>query len=128
MAFTTLGLSFFIFLTPATPLCMIVLSLMVLGFGYGLFSSPNTYAIMSSAHTKHLGLASGMVATMRSLGQLLLMAIAMFCFAIFIGPFKITPTVFPALMTSVTVAFVVFSVLCIIGVWASYVRGTIHKT
>jgi hypothetical protein len=127
MGLTTLGLSFFIFLTPTTPLYGIVVSLMVLGLGYGLFSSPNTNAIMSSAHTKHLGLSSGMVATMRSLGQLVSMAIAMFCFAIFIGPTTITPAVYPALMTSVTVAFVVFTVLCIAGVGASYVRGTIHK-
>jgi EmrB/QacA subfamily drug resistance transporter len=127
MGLTTLGLSFFIFLTPATSLWVIVASLMVLGLGYGLFSSPNTNAIMSSAHMKHLGLASGMVATMRSLGQLLSMAIAMSCFAIFIGPVTITPSVFPALMTSVTVAFVVFTILCIAGVGASYVRGTIHK-
>ena len=127
MAISALGLSFFIFLTPATPLYVIVISLMVLGFGYGLFSSPNTNAIMSSAHRKHLGLASGMVATMRSLGQLLSMAIAMFCFAVFIGPVTITPAVYPALMTSVTVAFVVFTVLCIAGVGASYVRGTIHN-
>ena len=127
MAISALGLSFFIFLTPATPLYVIVISLMVLGFGYGLFSSPNTNAIMSSAHRKHLGLASGMVATMRSLGQLLSMAIAMFCFSVFIGPVTITPAVYPALMTSVTVAFVVFTVLCIAGVGASYVRGTIHN-
>jgi EmrB/QacA subfamily drug resistance transporter len=127
MALTTLGLSFFIFLTPTTPLYVIVSSLMVLGLGYGLFSSPNTNAIMSSAHTRHLGIASGMVATMRSLGQLLSMAIAMFSFAIFIGPVRITPLVYPALMTSVVVAFVVFTLLCIIGVGASYVRGTIHK-
>ncbi len=126
MALTTLGLSFFIFLTPATPLYVIVVSLMVLGLGYGFFSSPNTNAIMSSAQARHLGIASGMVATMRSLGQLLSMAIAMFCFAIFIGPVTITPAAYPALMTSVTVAFAVFTVLCIIGVGASYVRGTIH--
>jgi MFS family permease len=127
MAITALGLSFFIFLTPSTPLYLIVISLMVLGFGYGLFSSPNTNAIMSSAHRKHLGLASGMVATMRSLGQLLSMAIAMFCFAVFIGPDAITPAVYPALMTSITVAFVAFTVLCIVGIVASYVRGTIHN-
>jgi EmrB/QacA subfamily drug resistance transporter len=127
MALTALGLSFFIFLTPATPLYVIVLSLMVLGLGYGFFSSPNTNAIMSSAHAKHLAIASGMVATMRSFGQLLSMAIAMFCFTIFIGPVTIIPAVYPALMTSITVAFVVFTVLCIIGVGASYVRGTIHN-
>jgi len=126
MSLTALGLFFFIFLTPSTPLYIIIVSLMVLGLGYGLFSSPNTNAIMSSAHMKHLGLASGMVATMRSLGQLLSMAVAMFCFTLFIGPVTITPVVYPALMTSVTVAFVVFTVLCCAGVAASYVRGTIH--
>ena len=127
MVLTTLGLSFFIFLTPSTPLWMIVASLMVLGLGYGLFSSPNTNAIMSSVENKHLSIASGMNATMRSIGQLLSMAIAMFCFAIFIGPVSVTPVVYPQLMTSVVVAFIIFTLLCIIGVAASFVRGTIHK-
>jgi len=127
MALTTLGLSFFIFLTPSTPLWMIVASLMVLGLGYGFFSSPNTNAIMSSVENKHLSIASGMNATMRSIGQLLSMAIAMFCFAIFIGPVSVTPAVYPQLMTSVVIAFIIFTLLCIIGVAASFVRGTIHK-
>jgi EmrB/QacA subfamily drug resistance transporter len=126
MALTATGLASFIILTPATPVWVIVASLMVMGLGYGLFSSPNTNAIMSSVEMKHLGIASGMVATMRSLGQLLSMAIAMFCFAIFIGTVTITPVIYPALMTSITVAFVVFTVLCIIGIGASYVRGKIH--
>jgi len=127
MALTTLGLSFFIVLTPSTPLWVIIASLMVLGLGYGLFSSPNTNAIMSSVEKKHLSLASGMNATMRSLGQLLSMAIAMFCFAIFIGPVSVTPAVYPQLMTSIVIAFIIFTLLCIIGVAASFVRGTIHK-
>ncbi|HSQ92745.1 MAG TPA: MFS transporter [Methanoregula sp.] len=128
MAITATGLSCFIFLTPATPLHEIIVGLMVLGFGYGLFSPPNTNAIMSSAATKHLGIASGMNATMRSLGQLLSIAIAMVCFAIFIGPVPLTPSVYSRLMTSVTVAFVVFTGLCVLGVGASWVRGAIHGT
>jgi EmrB/QacA subfamily drug resistance transporter len=126
MAITTIGLSFFIFLTPATPLYAIVIALMVLGFGYALFSSPNTNAIMSSVDPRYLGIASGMNATMRSLGQVLSMAIAMFCFSIFIGTVTITPEVFPALMTSVTISFLIFTCLCVLGVGTSYVRGTIH--
>ena len=126
MAITTIGLSVFIFLTPATPLFVIIASLMVLGFGYALFSSPNTNAIMSSVDKRYLGIASGMVATMRSLGQVLSMAIAMFCFAIFMGTATITPAVYPALDTSITIAFGIFTFLCVIGVVASYVRGTIH--
>ena len=127
MAITTAGLSFFIFLTPSTPLYAIVLALMALGFGYALFSSPNTNAIMSSVDKKYLGIASGMVATMRSLGQVLSMAIAMFCFSVFIGTASITPAVFPALMTSITISFLIFTGLCIIGIGTSYVRGTIHS-
>ena len=126
MAITTLGLSFFIFLTPATPLFAIVIALMVLGFGYALFSSPNTNAIMSSVDKRYLGIASGMNATMRSLGQVLSMAIAMFSFSVFIGTVTITPEVYPALMTSVTISFLVFTGLCVIGVGTSSVRGTIH--
>jgi hypothetical protein len=127
MAITTIGLAFFIFLTPQTPLYAIVIALMVLGFGYALFSSPNTNAIMSSVDKRYLGIAAGMNATMRSLGQVLSMAIAMFCFSVFIGTVTITPAVFPALMTSVTVSFFVFTGLCVIGVGTSFVRGTIHK-
>ncbi|MDD1686057.1 MFS transporter [Methanoregula sp.] len=126
MALTTLGLFFFIFLAPSTPVWVIVACLMVMGLGYGLFSSPNTNAIMSSVEMKHLGIASGMNATMRSLGQLLSMAIAMFCFAIIIGPVSVTPAVYPQLMTSVVIAFIVFTLLCLVGVVTSFVRGTIH--
>lgn len=126
MAITTIGLSFFIFLNQQTPVSEIIISLVVLGFGYALFSSPNTNAIMSSVGNRHLGIASGMVATMRSLGQVLSIAIAMFCFSIFIGTVTITPSVYPALLTSTTIAFLIFTCLCALGTWASYVRGTIH--
>jgi len=128
MAITTLGLSFFIFLTPITPLYAIIISLMVLGFGYALFSSPNTNAIMSSVDIQYLGIASSMVATMRSLGQVLSMAITMFCFSVFIGSVAITPPAYPALLTSTIVAFLIFTCLSIIGVGASFTRGTIHNS
>ena len=128
MAITTIGLSFFIFLTPSTPLYAIVIALMVLGFGYALFSSPNTNAIMSSVDSRYLGLASGMNATMRSLGQVLSMAIAMFCFSVFIGTVTITPEVFPALITSVTISFLIFTCLCIVGVGTSYAVSYTHLT
>jgi len=52
---------------------------------------------------------------------------AMLCFAIIIGPDTLTPAAYLALMTSVKAAFVVFTVLCILGTGASYVRETIHN-
>jgi hypothetical protein len=37
------------------------------------------------------------------------------------------PEVFPSLMTSVTISFLIFTCLCIPGVGTSYVRGTIYN-
>jgi hypothetical protein len=98
----------------------------MLGLGYALFSSPNTNAIMSSVDKQHVGAASGMVATMRSIGQMLSMAIVMLCFSVFLGDSAISAANHPQFIASVRTAFLVFTLLCTIGIFASYTRGTIR--
>jgi EmrB/QacA subfamily drug resistance transporter len=127
MAVTVIGLSLFIFLTETTSLEFIVVGLCLLGFGFALFSSPNTNAIMSSVEKRLYGVASGTVATMRLIGQLLSIAIAMTLFALFIGRVQITPETYPSFLMSVHVAFIIFVVLCVIGVFASLVRGRVRE-
>ena len=123
MTLTAIGLFLLIFLTEATSLWYLVLTLLVLGTGFGLFSSPNTNAIMSSVDKRFYGVASGMNGTMRLLGQMLSMGIAMMIFAIFIGPVEITPEYYPQFVLSLHYAFILFTVFCIIGIFASLVRG-----
>jgi EmrB/QacA subfamily drug resistance transporter len=123
MAFTALGLFLLIFLTETTPIWYLVVTLIVLGIGIGLFSSPNTNAIMSSVDKRFYGVAAGMNGTMRLLGQMLSMGIAMMIFAIVIGPVEITPAYYPQFVLSVHYAFILFTAFCIIGVFASLVRG-----
>ena len=123
MACTTIGLAILMLLSPATPLFVIIAGLLVLGFGYGLFSSPNTNAIMSSVDVRHLGIASGMVATMRAIGQMTSLAIVMLVFSALIGSVQISPSVYPKLQESVHVTFAIFVVLGVIGTVASYARG-----
>ncbi|MDD3136874.1 MAG: MFS transporter, partial [Methanoregula sp.] len=123
MACTTIGLAILMLLSPATPLFVIIAGLLVLGFGYGLFSSPNTNAIMSSVDVRHLGIASGMVATMRAIGQMTSLAIVMLVFSAIIGSVQISPSVYPQLQESVHVTFAIFVVLGVIGTVASYARG-----
>jgi hypothetical protein len=48
-------------------------------------------------------------------------------FSIIIGSQPISPEVYPSLQLSVTVTFILFFLLGLIGIWASYSRGTIHK-
>lgn len=126
MACSTLGLGILIFISGTTPIIVILFGLVILGFGYGLFSSPNTNAIMSSVGSEHLGIASGMVSTMRAIGQMLSLAIAMLVFSAIIGSVQITPDVYPQLQISVTIAFTVFTLLGIVGIWTSYARGTMR--
>ncbi|AKB78518.1 putative transport protein [Methanosarcina horonobensis HB-1 = JCM 15518] len=123
MSLTCLGLFLLIFLTETTPIWYLIICLLVLGAGFGLFSSPNTNAIMSAVDKRFYGVASGMNGTMRLLGQMLSMGIAMMIFAIVIGPVQITPEYYPQFISSLHYAFILFTIFCIIGVFASLVRG-----
>jgi MFS family permease len=123
MGCTAAGLAILMTVSAATPIWMIVAGLLILGCGYGLFSSPNTNAIMSSVDTRHLGIASGMVSTMQAIGQMVSLAITMLVFSEIIGAVRISHEVYPQLQQSVRVAFAVFFVLALIGIWASYARG-----
>jgi len=78
---------------------------------------------MSSVDKRFYGVAAGMNGTMRLLGQMLSMGIAMMIFAIVIGPVEITPAYYPQFVLSVHYAFILFTIFCIIGVFASLVRG-----
>lgn len=123
MALTTSGLGILVLTGAETPVWMIIAGLSVLGLGYGLFSSPNTNAIMSSVDVRYLGIASGMVSTMRAIGQMLSLAIAMLVFSSVIGSVQITPAVYPQLQQSVTIIFSIFIIFGLFGIVMSYARG-----
>jgi len=99
---------------------------MLLGFGFALFSSPNMNAIMSSVEKKYYGIASGSVGTMRVLGQMLSMGMATLIFAVLLGRVQITPEYYPAFIKSIKIAFFSSTILCIIGTFASFIRGNIR--
>jgi EmrB/QacA subfamily drug resistance transporter len=127
MGFTAVGLVLLILLNNNSVLMYIIASLMILGFGFALFSSPNMNAIMSSVDKRFYGIASASVGTMRLLGQMLSMGIVTLIFALFIGRAQITPDYFPAFIKSVQVAFIVFSSLCISGIFFSLYRGRLRS-
>ncbi len=126
MALTTIGLFLLTFLNEKTTLEFIVFSLILLGLGFALFSSPNTNAVMSSVEKKFYGVASAILGTMRLTGQTLSIGIAMLIFAIYIGRVQITPEYYQPFLISVEVAFIIFAILCLIGIFASLVRGKVR--
>ena len=127
MLITALGLFFFISVGPDTSFQLIISNLAFLGFGFALFSSPNMNAIMSAVEKKHFGIASATVATMRLLGQMVSMAVAMVVFAIFIGREPISPSNYALFLASVRISFLIFAVLCAVGIVFSFARGALRK-
>lgn len=125
MIITLVGLVLLSYINAGTSIWLIGVNLAVLGMGFAIFSSPNTNAIMSSVENRYYGIASSMVGTMRLVGQALSMAVVSFIFAHYIGNVKITPAVAPQLLISAKTAYIVFTVLCLAGVFASMIRNKI---
>jgi EmrB/QacA subfamily drug resistance transporter len=122
MGLTVVGLVALIFVNATTPLLFIAGILVILGMGLGFFSSPNTNAVMSSVENKHYGIASGTLGTMRLVGQMLSMGVAMMIIALVIGRIQITAAQHTQLLLSMQVAFLLFAVLCVSGIYFSFVR------
>ncbi len=127
MALTVCGLCLLIFIDARSSLACILAGLSLLGLGFAFFSSPNVNAIMSSVDRKFLSLASGALATMRILGQMFSMGIALLIFALIIGKVQITPLYYPLLLQSMKMAFSILSILCFLGIFASLARGRMRN-
>jgi EmrB/QacA subfamily drug resistance transporter len=126
MALTAVGLFVFIFLNEKTALWFIVASLILLGFGFALFSSPNTNAVMSSVENRFYGVASGALGTMRVIGMVLSMGIIILIFSIYIGKVQITSEYYPVFLRCVRMAFSFLAVLSFLGIFASLARGNVR--
>jgi MFS family permease len=126
MAFICLGLFILAGIDASTSLRVIVTTLIVFGFGFALFASPNTNAVMSSVDKRFYGVASGTLGTMRLVGQMLSMGISMLFIAVYIGHVEITAGQSVALIKTVRMAFLVFGALCVGGVFASLARGKLR--
>jgi len=70
--------------------------------------------------------ASSMVATVRTLGQMFSMGIAMLAFALFMGQAEISPPLYPLLLKAIKTAWTIFGILCVAGIFASLARGNLR--
>ena len=126
MALTAIGVAIFGFLNEKTPLELIIGNLVLVGFGQALFSSPNTNAIMSSAPKTAYGVASAIVATMRQIGFVLGMGVAMLMLALYIGRVQITPEYYLLFQESARASFIILAILCFCGIFVSLARGKVR--
>jgi len=72
---------------------------------------------------RHLGIASGVVGTMRMIGQTTSMGIAMMLIALYLGKQAIITETLPGLMKAIKTGFLIFSALSVLGIFASLARN-----
>jgi MFS family permease len=123
MALTAVGLALLVPVTDGTPLGYIVGCLALLGVGFGLFSSPNTNAVMGAVEPRHYGAAAATLGTMRLVGQMLSMAVATLVLSRVVGSVSVTGAPPDALVRATRLSLGVFAALCAGGVIASLARG-----
>lgn len=126
MASCAVGLAIAAFLGEGSSLATVYCLLAFLGLGFALFSSPNTSLVMGSVEPRHLGVASGLNATMRTLGMTTSMMVITLVFAFLMGGQAVTAETEPQFLASMRVALLVFCLFCLVGIGCSagrVVRG-----
>ena len=122
MGLIALGLALLALAPHATPVAFVVACLVLLGAGFGLFSSPNTNAVMGSVAKRAYGVAAATLATMRLVGQMLSMGVASLVLALFVGREAVGPERAVGFVAGMRAAFGLYAVLCVAGVFASLGR------
>ncbi|MDY0269428.1 MFS transporter [Trichloromonas sp.] len=125
MGLCAVGLGIAATLDTGSPLALIMAMLALLGLGFALFSSPNTSVIMGSVAPRHLGVASGLSATMRTLGMMTSMTIITVIFSVLMAGAPVTAATQDAFLRSMTCALLTFCALCLLGILCSL--GRIRK-
>jgi MFS family permease len=123
MAICAVSMLSFLFLSHDSPLIHVVINLMVVGFGFGVFSSPNTNAVMSCVSNRDFGVANSILSTMRGIGQVASMAIITIVMHFTIGDALIEEAGTAGIMRTFNTTFIVFAAICAIGVFLSLNRG-----
>jgi len=127
MALTAAGLALLFFLERTTGVAYISLSLVVLGIGFGLFSSPNTNAIMGAVERRQFSVASATLATMRMLGQMFSMGMTALVIALFVGHRQIGAENQGGFLDGMHLLLGGFALLSLAGIFASLARGKVHR-
>ncbi len=128
MLLAALGLLMLGNLNTDSSINYLIAALIVTGLGFGLFSSPNANAIMSAVDKQYYGSATGSLATMRILGQMMSMVLVTLVLAMVMGQVKIEPAVFQNLQKAISYCFLVSAGICIPGFVLSLIRGRMHTS
>ncbi len=122
MGSCAVGLAFSVGIGESASTYAVAGVLLLLGIGFALFSSPNMSVIMGSVPPKYIGVASGLVAIMRTLGMMVSMTIVTVLFSTILHGQPITAETQGDFIRCMQTGFSIYSLLCVIGVGISFGR------
>lgn len=104
---------------------LIVMATMILvGFGFAMFTAPNTSILMSSVPPTETGEASAMTSVTRQTGMMVSMGVAMLCISVIMGSAdNISPETYDDFLVVLKTSFVIAFLMCCIGAVFSVLRG-----
>ncbi len=117
---------------PGTSMLGVILRLIPFGLGSGLFTPPNNSAIMGAVPRSRLGLASGMISALKSLGSMSGVAVTSLIFsAVQVATMErlLANGASPAqagqqsFASAVSLLFLISAVICAVVIATSLVRG-----
>lgn len=136
MIFTSAGLFLLGTMKTDTNIFLLILYTSIIGLGIGIFQTPNNSAIMGSVPLERRGTASSMIATMRNLGMVLGVTLSGTIFSSRqislektlsrsgIEGIQLENIAFTGAMQT---TFIAGSVLAVVAVFISLVRGPLNK-
>ncbi|MEG2324282.1 MAG: MFS transporter [Anaerovoracaceae bacterium] len=122
MGLCAIGVFSFAFVAENTPIWVTLIILAVGGVGFAFFSSPNTNAVMACVEKKDYGVASSILATMRSMGHTSSMVIVTLIVGKYMGNSALADADPHILINIMHTSFLIFGAICAIGVFISLKR------
>lgn len=116
------ALVIFGFLSKEGNLVHVITALAVSGVGSSVFSSPNTNAVMASVDEEDYGVASSVLATMRSIGHTASMATVTVIVGMYMGKMSLTEANPEMLIKTLHTCFSVFAGFCVVGIFMALRR------
>ncbi len=122
MGLCAAGMFMLIFTGEDSRLWYILVVLAVTGLGFAVFSSPNTNAVMSLVEKEDYGVATSILATMRSMGHTTGMAVITMVVGMYMGTSSLADAEPALLIKTLHTLFIIFTALCAAGVFFSMGR------
>ncbi len=120
------GFGLLLFINAATSQAYIILALLLLGMGFGLFSTPNNNAAMGSVPADRLSIGSALLNLARTMGNMFSMTLVVMLVNLVMGSAEITPEQYPDLLRVIKVSFALAFAYTLVAAHASYSRGNVR--